>query len=42
MLVGHEVSGTVEEMKRAAKELSQIGSPYVLVKGGHVGGIPLF
>lgn len=42
MLLGRTVRGNVEEMKTAARELGQLGCPYVLVKGGHVGGIPRF
>lgn len=40
MLLGHPVRGNVEDMRKAARELGQMGCPYVLVKGGHVGGIP--
>ncbi|CBK22160.2 uncharacterized protein [Blastocystis hominis] len=38
LLLGRTVSGNVEEMKTAARELGQLGCPYVLVKGGHMEG----
>ncbi|KAK8803224.1 hypothetical protein WA158_000918 [Blastocystis sp. Blastoise] len=34
-LLGHPISHDIEEMKKAAKELSSFGSKCVLIKGGH-------
>ena len=36
MLLHHPVQSTIEDMKKAARELADLGCDYVLVKGGHV------
>jgi len=40
VLSGHEVRG-LDEMKRAAKAIHQLGARNVLVKGGHLSGDPI-